>query len=115
MMCVIVVACAPRPSPIPEGTEKHWYGNIIAGEKFSVKIGDYHDAAKANLVAKGFRSDALYSCAKNKGIVFNCSSVSHDVAPFRIRRLGRDGSVYLVIENEKVIRIVWTFSFVRIP
>lgn len=112
---LMVMGCAPRPSPIPEGTDKHWYGNIISGEKFGVTIGDDYASAKDILVADGFRSDSVFSCSENNGVVFNCSSESQEVAPFRLRRLGKDGSVFLVIDEGSVVRIVWSFSPVRVP
>lgn len=115
MIGLMVMGCAPRPSPIPEGTDKHWYGNIVSGEKFGINIGDDYSAAKDILVEDGFSSRGVFSCSENRGVVFACSSDSHEIARFRLRRLGKDGSVSLEISEGSVVRIVWSFSPVRIP
>ncbi|WP_146190575.1 hypothetical protein [Marinicauda salina] len=112
---LVVMGCAPRPSPIPQGANKYWYGNIISGEKFSIQIGDNYSSAIAILEGGGFRAGSIFSCSENNGVIFNCSSDSQEVVPLRLRRFGKDGSVFLVTDEDRVVQIVWSFSPVRLP
>ena len=114
MIGLMVMGCAARPNPIPEGTDTHWYGNLVSGEKFGVKIGDDYASARDILVADGFRSDGIIPCAGNEASVPECSA-PHDVGMFRLKRVGKDGDVYLVLDGDVVVQIVWSFALVNLP
>ncbi|MEM8771164.1 MAG: hypothetical protein AAGD92_05885 [Pseudomonadota bacterium] len=108
------MACAPRPEPIPEGTDTRWYGNIASGEKFGVTIGDDYASAREVLVNDGFRSDGVVPCSKNNGVTFECSA-PYEAGMFRLKRFGKDGSVYLILDDKVVVQIVWSFGIISLP
>ncbi|MEM8771163.1 MAG: hypothetical protein AAGD92_05880 [Pseudomonadota bacterium] len=114
MMGMTVIACEARPSPIPEGTDTRWYGNIVSGGKFDVQIGDDYSSAKDVLVEQGFYvstfySEELVSCSKSSGATFECSD-PQKFAQFRMKRFGKSGSVFLVVDDGQVVQIVWSFA-----
>lgn len=114
-----VVACSSPPSPIPEGTDTHWYGNITTGKKFEVHIGDQYSSAKTALINQGYQLSKFYSeefvsCDGRNGVTFECAP-NRKFAKFRMKRIGRSGSIFVVVENEKVAQLVWSFSVIQIP
>lgn len=115
VIIAVLAGCAPQPNPIPEATDTHWYGNIVSGEKFGVEIGTDFEEASERLVNNGFRADRQFSCSEQNDVMFRCASRAQSVAPFRKRQLGYDGSVFMVYEENEVVRIVWSFSVIRVP
>ncbi len=115
MVGLMVMGCAPRPTPIPEGTDTHWYGNIVSGEKFGVKIGDDYSSARDILADDGFRSDGVVTCSKDTAVGIPECSEPHEAGVFRLRRFGKDGNVYLILNDKVVVQIVWSFAVISLP
>ena len=118
MMSMTIIACEARPEPIPEGTDTYWYGNITSDGKFGVQIGDDYSSAKDMLVEQGFYvttfySDELVPGSKNNGVTFECSE-PQEIAHFRMKRAGKSGSAFLVVDEEKVVQIIWSFALFQL-
>jgi hypothetical protein len=113
-LCLTTAACAQHPSPIPEEVDNAWFGNITSGESHGVEIGDEFIAARDILIRDGFSAGEMISCSRSLGIVLVCSA-SHEFVKFRMKQFGKSGSIYLVIEDGKVVQIVWSFSILQFP
>jgi len=54
------------------------------------------------------------SCSESSGVTFECSA-PQEFELFLLERFGKDGVVFLITDDEVVLRIVWSFSVLGTP
>jgi hypothetical protein len=111
---VILSACTKMPQPIPPGTDTYFYGYIVKGEKFGIKVGDSRDEVERKISLKKFFGDEDLEVGKcERGISLKINGCGKDVKVgyYRVKKPLRDGFIYIIYRDKKVVSIVWEFDW----
>lgn len=108
VMAMTMISACDQPRPIPPGTDRVYYGHLLEGEKFGISVGMSQEEAVRILTAQGFGHVGLLGCTAYAREVIDCNS-SDAIHSFRRRKIGRHGTVFLNIVDDRVDSISWTF------
>jgi hypothetical protein len=99
---------ASQPTPIPTGTNTFYYGNIVRGARFGVRIGDHLADASAALRKYGLKYEPVSAgCEYDEQRLEGCKP-SQRYEVFFINKFVWHGRVFLEVRNSRVISIVWS-------
>lgn len=104
------VLASHRNLPIPRGTDRWFYGNIIEGEKFGFQVGAILDdnlESNSSTHSSSLKYYGKFPCKGTYRIVSECSN-KYRHASFGIRKFLYYGQVFVEYDDRNVIRsIVW--------
>lgn len=104
-----VAACSRTPNPIPVGTDTTFYGNIVNGEKFGVKIGDERLAARDKLERQGFAFYSEAGCLSKVKDLVECSA-GFEADIYDVDQFLRRGLIVMEVKEGNIAAIVWDFQ-----
>lgn len=107
-------ACSRTPNPISVGVDTMYYGYITSGHKFGVTIGDTRKSARHVLESRGYHFGGEGSCDSRMQQLIHCTSDYRDDI-YRVSEFMKDGFIFLQVQNETIVAIVWKFEAIRNP
>jgi hypothetical protein len=96
---------------IPAGTDTASHGNLLAGGKFGMAIGQPASAVEQILWAQGYGYQGMAECTSTISQLFGCRA-GERYLEFQPLQLDRKGHVYLKIEGDRVAQIGWELTAV---
>jgi hypothetical protein len=92
---------------MPAGTNTYYHGNILAGERFGIRIGFKQSAVDA-LSNRKFTFVSKVNCDQNLKLLFDCEKDKRDTFYlYSISQTFRNGTLIVEYENGHVYRLVW--------
>ena len=107
----IPVTARAETRPIAVGANTYWYGHIVKGARFGVRIGDTRETARRTL-EKTFRYDNALGCGPYAREVIACAD-GDDIDFYRIQELFRDGTIFVTFVRGRVSAIAWTSELIN--
>lgn len=111
----ILVGCdQQQPRPMPIGTDTYKYGYIEIGRRFGVSIGDDREEARLSLLNAGYDFAGSTLC-EDSALRVEIACVNGDLFDVYNHHEGLGHkTIYLLISNESVFRIGWSFIYLQI-
>lgn len=106
-LAALCVACSDRPAPINAGANHIFFGHLVRGEKFGVRVGEPAADAARTLQADG----ALHvgdDCSFFVSRIVRCTSAVTPMT-FSVNRPLRHGTLVLEVVDGRVKGIGWSF------
>jgi hypothetical protein len=102
-----LAACAT--APVPSGTDTAMSGNLTAGGKFNVAVGQPAASLQDLLWSEGYGFEGAVACTASA--MTGCQP-SDQILSFQPVEIGRKGHVYFKVVDGRVAQIAWDFKYV---
>lgn len=101
-----LAACAPRTAPLTVGSDTFFYGRVVQGQAFGVRIGEPWVQARRALAAQGipYLGGACDFIARQ---MVGCEPAT-PLAAFAVNGRLRRGTLLLELDGGRVRRIAWS-------
>lgn len=106
----LLYGCTEAPAPIPPGTDTYFYGYIIEGEKFGIKVGDSSAEVEKKINPVFFGDETLTECGHNLLILIGNCDANTMVNCYFVDKIPRYGFIFILFEGDTVAGIAWQFD-----
>lgn len=121
-MLFVTIVCLPvilssgcnesPPRPMVPGTDTTRAGYLTEGTKFNLAIGSTKDKARATLESKSAYVNFNLNCTYRLSYLTGCTEGEPNVhEAYRVKWPLRNGSIFVLYSNDRVIGIVWEFAY----
>jgi hypothetical protein len=110
MISLSTSSCSKTPDLIKKGEDTFYYGYVIAGKKFDIKIGDNRLDAKRKLLSDNVVYYRHYECEELTHMRVACvKGETYDY--YRKHGIIRDGGIYVFFKDDVITGIAWSFNY----